>query len=102
MRRAFTTIGVLVTLGITAPATGAAADENRGTWQQQMACTPDVFRLCGSAIPDTDRIVTCLRQNTDLLSRNCRAVFDANASMTPPPQGPQTQSGSAVGNRALR
>jgi hypothetical protein len=87
MRRAFTTIGVMVTLGILAPATDAAADDYRGTWSQQMACTPDVFRLCGSQIPDADRIVSCLRENTALLSRNCRAVFEANASMPNPPQG---------------
>jgi hypothetical protein len=100
MRRAFTMIGVLVTFGILTPAMDAAADEYRGTWEQQMACTPDVFRLCGSQIPDTDRIVICLRQNTAQLSRNCRAVFDANASMTNPPQGSQAQGPRAQGPQA--
>ena len=55
--------------------------ENRGTFEQQMACTPDVFRLCGEMIPDTDRIVVCLRQNTPQLSAPCRAVFQSNASV---------------------
>ncbi|MGO9358696.1 MAG: hypothetical protein ACLP1D_13640 [Xanthobacteraceae bacterium] len=101
MRRAFTTIGVMVTLGVLVPATDAAADDNRGTWSQQMACTPDVLRLCGSQIPDADRIVSCLRQNTDLLSRNCRAVFEANASMSSSPQGSlaPTPPNGAPGNR---
>ena len=58
----------------------ASAQENRGTWEQQMACTPDVWRLCSDQIPDVDRIVTCLRQNTPQLSNNCRAVFESNAS----------------------
>jgi hypothetical protein len=49
--------------------------EYRGTWEQQRACTPDVWRLCGAQIPDVDRIVACLRRNTPQLSDRCRAVF---------------------------
>jgi hypothetical protein len=64
----------------------AMAEEYRGTMEQQMACTPDVFRLCGSQIPDANRIVGCLRQNTAQLSRPCRAVFDSNASAAQPSQ----------------
>ncbi len=56
------------------------AQENQGTEAQRMACTPDVFRLCGSEIPDRDRIVGCLRQNIALLSRPCRAVFESNSA----------------------
>ena len=69
----------------------AFSEEYRGTWEQQMACTPDVWRLCGDQIPDVNRIVTCLRQNTPQLSNNCRAVFESNASaqQTPPPRVPQ-------------
>ncbi|WP_315830978.1 hypothetical protein [Bradyrhizobium prioriisuperbiae] len=59
----------------------AHAGDNRGTEAQQLACTPDVFRLCGSQIPDADRIVVCLRQNMTSLSGGCRAVFDAEASV---------------------
>jgi hypothetical protein len=57
----------------------ALAQEHRGTLQQQLACTPDVFRLCGEQIPDSTRIVACLRQNTPQLSDGCRAVFESNA-----------------------
>ena len=53
----------------------ASAQEYRGTWEQQMACTPDVWRLCGAQVPDVDRIVACLRRNTEQLSGRCRAVF---------------------------
>jgi hypothetical protein len=63
--------------------TPAFSQDYQGTMEQQMACTPDVFRLCGEQIPDSNRIVACLRQNTSQLSRSCRAVFDANASMQP-------------------
>jgi hypothetical protein len=55
--------------------TAASSQEYRGTWEQQQACTPDVWRLCGAQIPDVDRIVACLRRNTPQLSDRCRAVF---------------------------
>jgi hypothetical protein len=58
----------------------AFSEEYRGTVEQQVACTPDVFRLCGEQIPDVNRIVACLRQNTSQLSGRCRAVFDSSAS----------------------
>jgi hypothetical protein len=54
----------------------AFSQEHRGTWEQQMACTPDVWRLCGAQVPDADRIVACLRRNTPQLSSQCRAVFE--------------------------
>jgi hypothetical protein len=80
----------VTTAGIAA-ANPASSEEYRGTWEQQMACTPDVWRLCGAAIPDVDRIVACLRQNTPSLSDGCRAVFESNNSMDQqqpvPPRG---------------
>ena len=65
---------------------GTIAEEYRGTWEQQMACTPDVWRLCGDQVPDVSRIVACLRQNTPQLSNGCRAVFEsqANRQQQPP------------------
>ena len=47
-----------------------------GTDEQRMACTPDVFRLCGSEIPNVDRIVACLRAKKASLSAGCQAVFN--------------------------
>jgi len=61
--------------GITLQST-AFSQEYRGTWEQQMACTPDVWRLCGAQVPDVDRIVACLRRNTPQLSGPCRAVIE--------------------------
>ena len=70
-------------IGAVAP---ASAQEYRGTWEQQMACTPDVWRLCGDQIPDVNRIVACLRQNTPQLSSGCRAVFESQANAQQPTQ----------------
>jgi len=54
----------------------AGADESqKGTPEEQKACTPDVFRLCSAFIPNEDRIVACLKQNKDKLSPGCKKVF---------------------------
>ncbi|MGZ3295705.1 MAG: hypothetical protein ACXU9D_20840 [Xanthobacteraceae bacterium] len=76
-------LSLALTLGCGFAVQGAAsAQENRGTVEQQMACTPDVWRLCFDQIPDVNRITACLRQNTPQLSDGCRAVFESNDSMT--------------------
>jgi hypothetical protein len=45
------------------------------TPEQQQACTPDAFRLCGDAIPDVDRVTACMIRNKSQLSPGCRAFF---------------------------
>jgi hypothetical protein len=45
------------------------------TPEQQQACTPDAFRLCGSDIPDVDRVTACMIRNKALLSPGCKAFF---------------------------
>jgi hypothetical protein len=65
----------------------ASAQEHRGTPEQQMACTPDVFRLCGAQMPDENRIVGCLRQNIVLLSGPCRAVIEPGIPQQVSPRG---------------
>jgi hypothetical protein len=86
-QRIFLSLGLSIACGV-AVQTAASAEEYRGTFEQQMACTPDVFRLCGAQIPDTNRIVACLRQNTLQLSGPCRSVFESNASASIPPPTP--------------
>ena len=83
-------LGLAIAIGGTAIMAPASSQEYRGTWEQQMACTPDVWRLCGEQIPDVSRIVACLRQNTPQLSNGCRAVFESQANAQPPaPRGLQ-------------
>ncbi|VIO68331.1 hypothetical protein [Bradyrhizobium ivorense] len=83
-------LSLAIVIGGAAAATPVLAQEYRGTWEQQMACTPDVMRLCGDQIPDTNRIVACLRQNTARLGSSCRAVFESQAQQQAEQQ-PRTQ-----------
>jgi hypothetical protein len=48
-----------------------------GTAEQRAACTPDVFRLCSSEIPNVSRIVACLKQQKPNLSKPCQAVMNS-------------------------
>ncbi|WP_225678411.1 hypothetical protein [Bradyrhizobium hereditatis] len=82
-------LGLAIAIGGTGVIAPASSQEYRGTWEQQMACTPDVWRLCGDQIPDVSRIVACLRYNTPQLSPNCRAVFESQADARPAPRGLQ-------------
>jgi hypothetical protein len=91
MRTKLVVLSLVLPLGGMLMPGAANAEPYRGTWEQQMACTGDVWRLCGSAIPDVERITACLRQNTPNLSDGCRAVFESNNSMDQqqpvPPRG---------------
>lgn len=55
--------------------TGAAALPERGTPQDQEACTPDVFRLCSDKIPDEPQILACLQSKVGQLSPACETVI---------------------------
>ncbi|MFY9642573.1 MAG: cysteine rich repeat-containing protein [Rhodomicrobium sp.] len=48
---------------------------NRGTKDQQDACTADVYKLCSDVIPDEKKIVACLKVNAGKLTPACRKVF---------------------------
>lgn len=87
------TLGVALAIGGIVAQCAASAEEYRGTMEQQMACTPDVWRLCSDQIPDVNRITACLRQNTPQLSSGCRAVFQSNNQM---PQQQVVPRGRAV------
>jgi hypothetical protein len=61
---------------------GCGAALAQGTMAQQDACRPDVFRLCGSDIPDVGRIVACLRGNEARLSAACHRVMFAEPAVS--------------------
>ncbi|WP_440637118.1 hypothetical protein ACSHT2_24705 [Bradyrhizobium sp. PUT101] len=81
MRAERIALGVALAVGGIVAQGAAFAEEYRGTMEQQMACTPDVWRLCSDQIPDVNRITACLQQNTPQLSSGCRAVFQSNNQM---------------------
>jgi hypothetical protein len=64
------------------------AAAQRGTAAQRAACTPDVFRLCASEIPNVDGIVACLKREKSQLSRACHLVM--------------TEDGKEMATRSLR
>jgi hypothetical protein len=48
------------------------------TLQQQQMCTGDALRLCGSEIPNVERITACMERQRESLSDGCKAVFEAD------------------------
>lgn len=46
--------------------------------EQQQACSGDAFRLCGTEIPDVDRVTACMVRNKSELSPGCRLYFRAD------------------------
>jgi hypothetical protein len=92
MRTKRIALGMALIFGGIVAQNAAFAEEYRGTMEQQMACTPDVWRLCSDQIPDASRITACLQQNTPLLSSGCRAVFQSNNQMQPQQQVPRNRA----------
>ena len=55
------------------------AQAQRGTPEEQNACSRDASRLCRHQLSDSDYAVQqCLQQNRDRLGRACRRVFEAH------------------------
>ncbi|WJR77500.1 hypothetical protein [Bradyrhizobium sp. NP1] len=67
------------------PTPGAAYSQ-----EEQQACTGDAFRLCGSEIPDVDRITACMIRRKAELSPPCAAFF----------RSPRRPDGAAAGEPA--
>jgi len=65
---------VAVAAGLWA-STYATASLALGTVEERIACTPDVFRLCSSEIPNVDQIISCMKAKKTSLSQACRTVF---------------------------
>jgi hypothetical protein len=45
------------------------------TPEEQAACQPDAFRLCGSEIPNIDRVKACMLARRAQLSPECKRFF---------------------------
>jgi hypothetical protein len=56
----------------------AAPDMFKGTPEEQAACRRDSTTLCREAIPDTFRVLACLQQNRQRISKACREVLESH------------------------
>ena len=45
------------------------------TAEQREACMGDAMRLCGSEIPDVDRVLVCMRAKKSQVSARCKATI---------------------------
>jgi hypothetical protein len=85
-------IGTLA-LGVALAALIVAALPTAGhayTPEEQAACQPDAFRLCGSEIPNIDRVTACMVARRAQLSPECKRYFRADpepVTVTAPPAG---------------
>jgi hypothetical protein len=71
-----TSHGVLGAVGLfLAVLPTAASAEIRYTPEQRAACMGDALMLCSSAIPNKERIASCLVSKMSELSPRCRAQF---------------------------
>ena len=75
MRRTLS-ISMLILAAAPVFAQEQAPGEYRGSDQDQNACIGDVFRLCGSHIPNVTNIVACLKEQKPNLTPACRVVFN--------------------------
>jgi hypothetical protein len=54
------------------------SDPFKGTPEEQAACRHDSTTLCRDAIPDTLRVLACLQQNRQRISKACREVLESH------------------------
>lgn len=90
MKRAVIFTGaVFLVLGLMSYSTVSRA---LGSAEERAACTPDVFRLCSSDIPNVDKIIACMKAKQSQLSPKCKAAFN-------PPENTKAASQSrSMGN----
>ena len=50
-------------------------DMMKGTPQEQAACAPDSNRFCKQFEPDSMRVLGCLQQNRERISKSCQQVL---------------------------
>ncbi len=69
---------------------------NAYTQEQARLCTGDAFRLCGSEIPDVERVTVCMRAKKSDLSAGCKSVFDQGNATVQPVSNVRSRRGSAT------
>jgi hypothetical protein len=69
----------ILALGLLSYSTSSIA---LGTADERAACTPDVFRLCSSEIPNVGKIIACLKTKKAELSPGCRTAVISHSTET--------------------
>ena len=54
------------------------SDLMKGTPEEEAACKPDVTKYCQDAVPDTFRVLGCLKQQRRRISKPCLAVLESH------------------------
>lgn len=78
------TFKTVALIGALAAGPSAALAQQAGSMEDQVSCTPDVYRLCASLIPDEGAITHCLERNKPRLSPACKQVFSRPAPAKTP------------------
>jgi hypothetical protein len=76
------------------PTPGAAYGQ-----EEQQACMGDAFRLCGSEIPDVDRITACMVRRRAELSPGCAVFFRRGRRSNEAVSGETMSVGPAAAHR---
>jgi len=50
----------------------------KGTPEEEAACKPDVNKYCQHAVPDTFRVLGCLKDHRNRISKPCLAVLESH------------------------
>ena len=66
-----------VSIILALPLPAAAQDKYQVTVEEKAACQEDAAKLCSTAYPDEDALLTCMKSNVGRLTTGCRSTFVA-------------------------
>ena len=68
-------VALAISIGSSAAVFVTKAEAFEITAEQREACMGDAMRLCGSEIPDVDRVLVCMRAKKSQVSARCKATI---------------------------
>ena len=76
--KSFRVLGAAAILSCSAVQAMAAVSTPSVDDKQQAACYDDVNRLCKDAMPDEDKVATCMKQHKAEVSDRCKTAYKAS------------------------
>ena len=61
---------------LTPPGSGKGKGKRTGTTQENSACSTDAAKFCSDDIPDTFKVLFCLKKHREKLKKACRQVLE--------------------------